>query len=137
MAPLWKLCEAGDLSGLREAVGRGQRWGALGRGQRLNGGDRRGGRTGLMWAVNRKHNSIVELLLQHPGLDVNCQATLNGYTALHYSVYSDNLEGLRLLLGHPGMRSLNTRNEVGVTPLMVAVNSGSLSCVRQLVTGNW
>merc|ERR1719319_1851524 len=92
------------------------------------------GNTGLMEAVLYKHNSIVEFLLQYPGVDVNCQDT-GGKTALHYSNYVDNLEGLRLLLAHPGMRSLNTRGDGEWTPLMTAVCRGSLSCVRGLVRG--
>ena len=121
MAPLWQLCMDGDLGGVSRA---------LRRGEKVNSGDSIGN-TGLMWAVSNKHNSIVEFLLQYPGVDVNCRDT-DGWTALHYSVYSDNLEGLRLLLAHPGMRSLNTRAGAG-TPLMWAVLRGSLSCVRELV----
>jgi len=100
-------------------------------GEGVNGVDS-SGRTGLMGAVWKKHNSIVEFLLQYPGVDVNCQ-DIWGTTALHYSVPNDNLEGLRLLLAHPGMRSLNTRAGGGWTPLMTAVCRGSLSCVRELV----
>ena len=121
MAPLWKLCMDGDLGGVSRA---------LRRGERVNSGDSIGN-TGLMWAVSNKHNSIVEFLLQYPGVDVNCQNT-GGSTALHDSVYSDNLEGLRLLLAHPGMRSLNTKAG-GWTPLMRAVYAGHLSCVIELV----
>ena len=104
---------------------------ALRRGEGVNGRGR-DGQTGLMRAVANKHNSIVQFLLQYPGVDVNCQA-IDGWTALHWCVYSDNLEGLRLLLAHPGMRSLNTRGVNGDTPLMGAVNNGSVSCVRELV----
>jgi len=100
-------------------------------GEGVNGVDS-SGRTGLMGAVWKKHNSIVEFLLQYPGVDVNCQTT-GGVTALHCSVHSDNLEGLRLLLASHGMRSLNTRTVDGCTPLMWAVHLGSLSCVRELV----
>ena len=103
----------------------------MGRREGVNGGDR-SDVTGLMWAVNRKHNSIVEFLLRQPDVDVNSQDT-DGYTALHYSVYGDNLEGLRLLLAHPGMRSLNTGNGNGRVPLMWAVYHGSLACVKELV----
>ena len=123
MAPLWKLCSDGDLGGVKRA---------LGRGEGVNSVDALG-QTGLMCAVGNKHNSIVQFLLQYPGVDVNYQNILD-HTALHYSVRGDNLEGLRLLLAHPGMRSLNTRaGENSETPLMLAVHHGSLSCVRELV----
>ena len=119
---LWELCERGDLEDVREA---------LVRGEDVNGNDS-DGMTGLMWAVKHKHNSIVEFLLQYPGVDVNCQDSLGG-TALHWSVSHDNPEGLRLLLAHPGVRSLNTRTRDGMTPLMAAMFFDSLSCVRELV----
>ena len=116
------LCDRGDLEGVRAA---------LGRGEGVNSVDWRG-RTGLMAAVNNKHNSLVQFLLQQPGIDMNCRDR-GGRTALHYSVYGDNPEGLRLLLAHPSMGSINTRTDNGDTPLMLAVNQGRLSCVVELV----
>ena len=87
---------------------------------------------GLMYAVRFKHNSLVQLLLQQPGIDVNHQ-DIWGCTALYCSVIGDNPEGLRLLLAHPRMGSINTRTNNGDTPLMNAIRYGSLSCVRELL----
>ena len=67
MVPLWRLCTEGDLEGVKEALG--GREGVNGRGD-----------DGIlssppMWAAGKKHNSIVEVLLCQPGVDMNCQAT--------------------------------------------------------------
>ena len=40
--------------------------------------------TGLMWALLKKHNSIVRLLLEQPTVNLNC-TSVNGKTALHYA----------------------------------------------------
>ena len=116
------LCWQGDLERVRAALGRGEGVNSV------SGG----GWTGLMYAVRNKHNSLVQLLLQQPGIDVNCRDRW-GQTALHYSVTGDNPEGLRLLLAHPGMGSINTRDNDGDTPLMAAIRRGRLSCVIELV----
>ena len=72
MASLWELCKEGNMGGVRDA---------LGMGEDINSG-RSDGWTGLMLAVWYKHNSIVQFLLQCPGVDVNCQ------DALHWSTWS-------------------------------------------------
>ena len=85
----------------------------------------------MMWALDRGHNSVVELLLSQPNLDVN-SITSNGLTALHYA--SRNVTGIRLLLAHPPrLTSVNARGYAGWTPLMSAVWWGSVEVVRELV----
>ena len=51
------------------------------------------GKTGLMWAMLRKHNSVVELLLRTPGIDINAtNHQKEERTALHMAmpVYTFN-----------------------------------------------
>ena len=50
------------------------------------------GKTGLMWAMLRKHNSVVELLLRTPGIDINATNHKEDQTALHMAmpVYTFN-----------------------------------------------
>ena len=124
MAPFLELCASGDLEGVRAAVARGQDVNA-------NGGDGRN-MTGLMVLLLCGHNSLVELLLQQPSLDMNL-SDRHGDTALHYGVLRDNVTGLRMLLGDPRMNSVNKRSHTGNTALMVAVIKGSVECVRELV----
>ena len=120
MTEFWRLCRTGRLEELRAA---------LARGQDVNSSDG-GNTTGLMWALHEGHNSVVELLLSQPSLDVNTSAS-NGSTALHCT--SSNVTGLRLLLADPRLTSINARGYLGRTPLMRAVMCGSVEVVRELV----
>ena len=80
MSPLWKLCEAGRLDDVRAA---------LARGEDVNSKDE-DDQTGLMFAVENKHNSqLVRLLLEQPTADLNCTDIL-GSTALYYAAEMDN-----------------------------------------------
>ena len=120
---LWELCEVGDLEGVRAA---------LGRGEEVNQRGGRYQRTGLMVAAYRGHRSTVELLLQQPGLEVDLTAR-DGYTALHWACVGGQGGVVARLLDHPSLTSLNTRDDSGSTPLMLAVSWGNVSCVRELV----
>ena len=76
MAPaIWEFCQVGDEVGVRLAV--------LGREEEINSKDE-DNVTGLMWAVLKKHNAIVRLLLDQARLDLNC-TSINGKTALHFA----------------------------------------------------
>ena len=83
-----------------------------------------------MWALNQNHNTVAELLLFQPSLDVNSSDS-RGLTPLHYA--SSNVTGLRLLLADPRLTSINARDDGGETPLMRAVYWGSVDVVRELV----
>ena len=85
---LIEFCKKGDLEGVKAA---------LQRGEDVNTKDD-AGRTGLMWAVIYNHNSVVDLLLSTPNIDVN-QKNNYGKCALHWAVR--NTEGLKLLLNVP------------------------------------
>ena len=114
------LCEEGRLEEVRAA---------LARGQDVNSSVR-DNRTGLMGAILGGHNSVVELLLSQPSLNVNSTTSI-GATALHLAC--PNVTGLRLLLADPRLTSINARDGFGNTPLMWAVSDGSVECVRELV----
>lgn len=64
-----------------------------------------GGKTPLMIAAARKHSRIVELLLDHPGIQVNIQ-DLQGYTALHYAVIARDIASVKHLLKANADRTL-------------------------------
>ena len=122
MADFVKLCKDGRLEEVRAA---------LAMGQDVNSRDGHN-HTGLMLALYRGHNSVVELLLSQPSLDVNTSNS-GGNTALHWA--TSNVTGLRLLLAHPRLNSINARGwpRSGETPLMRAVGCGSVEAVRELV----
>ena len=114
---------------------------ALARGENVNKTDR-DGRTGLMRAVEYNNNSIVELLLSQPGVDVNLVGS-SGYTALHYACKFDNVEGLKMLLAHPDIKSHNVKDADGRTPFMWAqygiqqstprCQYNNLNCIKELL----
>ena len=89
-------------------------------------------KTGLMWAVTKKHNSIVKLLLEQPTLDLNW-ADSDGETALHEAAYYDNAEGVKLMLADPRLNTHNHKNNIGGTPVMVAIVFGKVNVLRELV----
>jgi len=66
----------------------------------LNMKDQRYGETPVMWAVIRKSNVALNMMLNVPGIDVNIVDN-NGKSALHQAVDFNNIEALKLLLGHP------------------------------------
>jgi len=88
---LVEFCEEGDLEGVRAALERGVDVNA--RGKKCW--------TGLMEAVFNKHNSVVELLLKTPNIDVNFENN-RGRCALHLAVEKNN-EALKLLLNVPNI----------------------------------
>ena len=97
---LVELCRFGDLEGVKAALQRGidvntkGEYGAYGEyGLQW---------TGLMWAVSENHNSVVELLLKTPNIDVNLKDG-EGCCALHLAVSSNNIEALKLLLNVPNI----------------------------------
>ena len=79
---LWKLCKDGKLDEVRSALA-----------HREDVNDKNcNGTTALMRAVNGRHNSIVKLLLDQPGVEIN-EKNINGATALHWAAANNNREG--------------------------------------------
>ena len=120
--PLWKLCQEGNLEGVKEAVRQGRD---------INETERRTDLTGLMYAVFRRSGSLVMFLLKQKGIDVNRQSR-DGATALHIACQCDNVDALQELVTHPNMTSLNTKHNTGDTPIMVALKTGHANCFRDL-----
>ena len=122
MSPLWRLCLSGKLAEVRAA---------LARGQDVNIKDE-GNQTGLMWAVDNKHNSVVRLLLEQPTTDLN-RTDLNGETALHHAAVNGNVEAVQLLLADPRLTTANLQNKNGLTPAMCAVMYKHVNALHELV----
>ena len=126
MAPLWKLCNDGNLNEVRAEL--------------AHGGDVNDkgycglhcGATALMFAVLGRHNSIVKLLLEQPAVKTN-EKNNYGYTALHWAALDNNPEGARMLLLHPGFNSANSTNNDGETGLMKAVRDQKKEVLLELV----
>jgi len=124
MALLRELCKDGKLDEVAAA---------LARGEDMNDKDSYG-RTALMLAVWKRHNSIVKLLLDQPGVKINMKNNL-GRNALHLAAYVNNREGARMLLLHPTMDSdsANAKDGLFETAVMVGVRKGHKEVLMELV----
>ena len=89
-------------------------------------------KTGLMWALSKKHNSIVKLLLEQHTLDLN-HTDGQDRSALHFAAMYDNVEGARLLLADPRLNTHNHKDDNGWTPVMTAMIMKNMNTMRELV----
>ena len=119
---LWKLCKEGKLTDVRSL---------LACGKDVNSKNSYG-ETALMYAVWKKHNSIVKLLLDQPAVDVNVKSN-DGWTALYLAAGHNNAEGARMLLLHKDFNSANVTDNKGRTALICAVRHRKEEVLRELV----
>ena len=91
-------------------------------------------KTPLMVAVEKKHNSIVKLLLEQPTLDLNL-TDRDGWTALHFAASHDNVAAVKLLLADPRLNTHNHKDimSTGYTPVMTAMVNKNVDALRELV----
>ena len=124
-----ELCVYGDIEGVQAAIANG-----------ADVNEASGfGATGLMLALNRSHNNVVQVLLQHPQIDIN-KVNRRGDNALHFAVILDNHEGLAALLARHDVLT-TTINQRGInqrTPIMAAVSRSqgfkAVNCFYLLLT---
>ena len=119
--PCWIHCMQGDLEGVKEALQAGQ-----------DPNERSPfGVSCLMHAARRGHLDILELLLRHPGIDVNTpdNSNLTGGTPLHWAVSGGSVQIVERLLNQPNLDCLDARDVHGYTPLMLAVDRGSCDLI--------
>ena len=76
------------------------------------------GKTALIWAADRGHVAVTELLLKQPEVDVN-RATNGGRTPLIMASCSGHVAVVDLILQQPGV-DVNAANHTGRTALMYA-----------------
>ena len=86
-----------------------------------------------MLALSNKHNNVVQLLLNHPQIDVNIVNRAYGYCALHCAAFRDNHEGMAALLARQDLTTINQRNDDGETPIMKAVWYKAVNCFKLLL----
>ena len=118
---LVKLCRDGDLEGVKQA---------LQSGADVNTKDWYGS-TGLMWAVDNNHNSLVALMLDNPNIDVNCKND-GGWCALHWAVRSQNNRALKMLLNVTTI-DVNIVNNKGWSAIHRAVIKDNIEGLKLLL----
>ena len=136
----WRSCENGDIEGVQAAIDNGANVNSvqctercterctdmfLTLGWTCTEHSNPLGLTGLMWALSNKHNNVVQLLLNHPQIDVNIVNWGYGYCALHYAVNGHNHKGMAALLARQDLTTINQRSNHGRTPIMGAVVGNS------------
>ncbi len=86
--------------------------------------------TRLADAVEKQDRAAITLLLDQR-TDLNA-AQVDGMTALHWSVYQDNLDLAKRLVAAGA--AVKTENRYGVTPLSLACTNGNTAMVELLLT---
>jgi len=89
------------------------------------------GGSALTNACDSGNMEILELLLNHPNIDVN-QKILQGSTLLHHVCYKNQLAQLKRLLQLRALK-LNPQSDVGLTPLMTACQQNKSLVVSELM----
>ena len=118
----WRLCRDGDIEGVQAEIDDGAN---------VNEEDDSGW-TGLMWALGKRHNNVVQLLLNHPQIDVNKVDSV-GQCALHYAGFRDNHEGMAALLASKDLTTINQKEHYGLTPIMRAIYRNAVNCFNLLL----
>ena len=86
-----------------------------------------------MLAVREGHRSIVDVLLESPGIDVT-RRDVNGSTALHLACKYGKVDLVDQLLLHAGgLYCLEWPDKWGETPLLTATRNGCFKCVVRLL----
>lgn len=84
----------------------------------------------LQYATIKNNIDALEILLRTEGIDVN-HVTKHG--ALHIAILKGHDEALRMLLHHADI-DVNVQNNVGLTPLHMIVEKGSMALMRILLS---
>ena len=134
MPQLHWSCYIGELAKVRKAIGRGEDVNDKGLEDNTPLMVLMRHKTGLMLAVEKKHNSIVKLLLEQPTLDLNL-TDRDGWTALHFAASHDNVAAVKLLLADPRLNTHNHKDimSTGYTPVMTAMVNKNVDALRELV----
>ena len=85
-------------------------------------------------AAFQDSEGLLELLLSHPRVDVNCKRGNLGSTVLHTAASNNNMESVRRILAEPRFTSHNDLDgDDGTTALGLAASEGHWDSVKELV----
>ena len=119
---LIELYWSGDVSRVRAA---------LNAGVGVNSRSAHCGSTGLIRAIRDGKSNIINILLDHPDIDINLGngRGSNKYTPLHCACSVGDTVTISRLVSDSRIR-LNARYSCGETPIMMAVENGHLPAVE-------
>ncbi|KAI5810769.1 hypothetical protein BZA77DRAFT_162222, partial [Pyronema omphalodes] len=103
----------------------------LKRGVNINLADSKN-RTALSWASEKSHESVVKLLLDTDGIDINSKDDVYGQTALSWASEKGRASVVKLLLDADGI-DINSQSISGRTALSWACQNGHDSVVKLLL----
>ena len=90
----------------------------------INTKDATYGWTGLIWAIQNKHEKIVDILLAHPDIDINGK-TNSGACPLSLAAWHGLTSVVAKLGRMPALRGVNDQaGPEGSTPLSLATSNG-------------
>eukprot|EP00092_Neocalanus_flemingeri_P025961 GFUD01028137.1.p1 GENE.GFUD01028137.1~~GFUD01028137.1.p1 ORF type:complete len:228 (+),score=65.88 GFUD01028137.1:90-773(+) len=88
--------------------------------------------TPLTAALASNSHVLVQLLMDQPGLDVNT-AACNSWTPLHLACLAGDTKAIVRLGEHSRLITVNSEDDEGETPIMLAVWEGHTEVVREMV----
>ncbi|XP_075229956.1 uncharacterized protein LOC142329346 isoform X2 [Lycorma delicatula] len=90
------------------------------------------GRTAVSYIASNGPLSILESIVQLPGLDIN-KPDNEGNTPLHFAAQAGQVECVNFLLSRCSGIEVDARNNLGFTPLMKAAIQGRTKCAKLLI----
>ena len=88
--------------------------------------------TPLTAALASYSHVLVQLVIDQKGLDVN-KAACNRWTPLHLACLTGNTRAIIRLREHSSLDTVNTKDDEGETPIMLAVWEGNTDAVKEMV----
>ena len=88
--------------------------------------------TPLTAALASYSHVLVQMVIDQKGVDVN-KAACNRWTPLHLACLTGNTRAIVRLREHSSLDTVNTKDDEGETPIMLAVWEGNTEAVKEMV----
>ncbi|KAI5960980.1 NAS6 [Candida pseudojiufengensis] len=91
-------------------------------------------RTPLHWAVSINNTELVKFIIDlKPEVNIDEYVDLSGWSPLHISSSLGNIEILNLFMNMSNPPDINSKTNLGITPLHLSISKNHLSYVRTLI----
>ena len=88
--------------------------------------------TPLTAALASYSHVLVQMVIDQKGVDVN-KAACNRWTPLHLACLTGNTRAIVRLREHSSLDTVNTKDDEGETPIMLAVWEGNTEAVKEML----